>query len=487
MRGSPLVESVPTPALEGATEADADLLPLIADSLHGIEAVFDGALRLLWIGPSIEGLSGWSAADCLRAADALELLIDDSDLAFCRNAAAQVLATGEAHDFELRLAARDGGRRWLLMHWRRRCDGRGHALLRLSAEDIQSRKQTEYALLETVAELRRAQALQEHYLLRSSEERQRLAALLNLIRLGIIFIDRDRRVLYCNRAMIEIWRYPVDANLIGVRDEALQRSALPLLVDGEGYVAHIAEIARSRRRESAPYELHFRDGRIVTARSALVAPGDGGGRPIGRVWIYEDVTAARRASAQLEELAVRDPLTNLYNRRRFHEELERFIAEASRRRVEVGLLMFDLDGFKPINDAFGHQAGDEVLVALAEGVGRIVRRNEMFFRLGGDEFAVLVQDADPQALTGLANRLGSAVASREFRFGGTRAGVTASIGIARYPTNACDSASLVAAADEAMYAAKAGGRNRWARSARPVGESARMPLPDSEEPHSKED
>ena len=94
---------------------------------------------------------------------------------------------------------------------------------------------------------------------------------------------------------------------------------------------------------------------------------------------------------------------------------------------------------------------------------------------------------DPQALTGLANRLGSAVASREFRFGGTRAGVTASIGNARYPTNACDSASLVAAADEAMYAAKAGGRNRWARSARPVGESARMPLPDSEEPHSKED
>src|SRR5690606_25423674 len=140
-----------------------------------------------------------------------------------------------------------------------------------------------------------------------------------------------------------------------------------LLVDGQGYVAHIAEIARTRQRESAPYELHFRAGRIVTARSPLVAPGTGG-RAIGRVWIYADVSAARQASAQLEELAVRDPLTNLYNRRRFHEEIERFIAEAARRRVEVGLLMFDLDGFKPINDAFGHQAGDEVLVALAEGV-----------------------------------------------------------------------------------------------------------------------
>ncbi len=477
-RGRPLPESAPASA--------ANLLPLIADSLHGIEAVFGGDLRLLWISPSIEGLSGWSAAECLQAPDALALLIDDSDLAFCRNAAAQVLANGEAQDFELRLAGRDGSRCWLLMHWRRRVADDGRALLRLSAEDIQSRKQTEYALLETVAELRRAQALQEHYLRRSSEERQRLAALLNLIRQGIIFIDRDRRVLYCNRAMLEIWRYPANANLVGVRDEALQRSALPLLVDGEGYVAHIAEIARTRQRESAPYELHFRDGRIITARSALVAPGDGG-RAIGRVWIYEDVTAARRASAQLEELAVRDPLTNLYNRRRFHEELERFIAEAARRRVEVGLLMFDLDGFKPINDAFGHQAGDEVLVALAQGVGRIVRRNEMFCRVGGDEFAVLVQDADPQALAGLASRLGRAVAAQAFHFDGCLAGVTASIGIARYPVNALDGASLVAAADEAMYVAKAGGRNRWARSARPVDESARMPARDSDEPHSRED
>src|SRR5690606_38692789 len=121
-RGRPVVESAPAPAAAAATVVAEDLLPLIADSLHGIEAVFDGDFRLLWISPSIEGLSGWSAADCLQAADALELLIDDSDLAFCRNAAAQVLASGAAQDFELRLATRDGSGRWLLMHWRRRED-----------------------------------------------------------------------------------------------------------------------------------------------------------------------------------------------------------------------------------------------------------------------------------------------------------------------------------------------------------------------------
>jgi diguanylate cyclase (GGDEF)-like protein len=372
------------------------------------------------------------------------------------------------------------------MHWWRWTDGEGGYCLRLSAEDIQARKDTEYALLETVAELRRAQALQEHYLLRGSEERQRLSALLNLIRLGILFIDRDRRLLYCNRAALEIWRYPPGTNLVGTRDEVMQQTVLPLLEEGEAYVRHVETVVSSHQQQSEPYELHFRDGRIVTARSAVVE-GRQQAQGIGRVWIYEDVTESRRVAAQLVSLAERDPLTNLYNRRRFHEELERFIAEAARRGVEVGLLMFDLDGFKPINDEFGHQAGDEVLVGLADGVGRLIRRNEMFFRLGGDEFGVLVQDADEHGLTELANRLMYGVAAQRFRFGGHGVGVTASIGIARFPTNARDSESLIAAADEAMYAAKGGGRNRWALSARQAGESARMRARDSDEPTSTED
>jgi PAS domain S-box-containing protein len=257
----------------------------------------------------------------------------------------QVVADGMAQDFELRFRRRDGEAAWVASHWRAIQDAEpGSAALRLSAEDIQTRKETEYKLLETVTELRRAQALREHYLLRSNDERQRLAALLNLIRLGIIFMDQDRRVLYYNRAMLEIWGYPPDAHLIGMRESVLQSRAVPLLEDAQAYFAHVAEVLSTHQPISDEYEFRFADGRVATDRSAVVA-GAGENHRIGRVWIYEDVTEARRISAQLISMAERDPLTNIFNRRRFHEELARMLADAARRGTVVGLLGIDLDGF----------------------------------------------------------------------------------------------------------------------------------------------
>lgn len=462
---------------------EADLLGEIAEGVHGIEAVFDPALRLRWISPSIERVTGFSTAACRAAEDVFDLLVFESDRDFCRRMVVQVLEDGLPQDFELRLATRDGRTVWVAAHWRRRTGGAG---LRLSAEDIGARKQTEYTLLETVAELRRAQALREHYLLRSNDERQRLAALLNLIRLGILFMDQDRRVLYHNRAMLDIWGYPPDTQLVGSREAVLKEQASVVVADPESYFAHIDQAVRERSVASEEYEIRFVDGRIVTDRSAIVRGGDDL-RSIGRLWIYEDVTADRRISERLVELAERDELTGLYNRRRFHEELERLLADAARRGTEVGLLAFDLDGFKPVNDSFGHQAGDEVLVGLAAAVGRIVRRNEMFFRVGGDEFALLVPASTASGLQELAHRLVEAVAALHFRFGGSTVGVTASVGIARFPDNAADAESLIAAADEALYLSKSKGRNRATVSARQRGESARMPVSSSDEHESRED
>jgi diguanylate cyclase (GGDEF)-like protein/PAS domain S-box-containing protein len=462
---------------------EADLLGEIAEGVHGIEAVFDPALRLRWISPSIERVTGFSTAACRAAEDVFDLLVFESDRDFCRRMVVQVLEDGLPQDFELRLATRDGRTVWVAAHWRRRT---GDAGLRLSAEDIGARKQTEYTLLETVAELRRAQALREHYLLRSNDERQRLAALLNLIRLGILFMDQDRRVLYHNRAMLDIWGYPPDTQLVGSREAVLKEQASVVVADPESYFAHIDQAVRERSVASEEYEIRFVDGRIVTDRSAIVRGGDDL-RSIGRLWIYEDVTADRRISERLVELAERDELTGLYNRRRFHEELERLLADAARRGTEVGLLAFDLDGFKPVNDSFGHQAGDEVLVGLAAAVGRIVRRNEMFFRVGGDEFALLVPASTASGLQELAHRLVEAVAALHFRFGGSTVGVTASVGIARFPDNAADAESLIAAADEALYLSKSKGRNRATVSARQRGESARMPVSSSDEHESRED
>jgi len=446
------------------------LLHGIAEGVHGIEALLDADGRLLWISPSIERVTGRTPAQCLAVSDAIELLVVDTDRRHCRRLLGEVLRDGVNRDVELRFSRADGAVVWVASHWRR-VDGEeyGQPMLQLSAEDIQRRKETEYKLLETVAELRRAQALRELYLVRSNDERQRLAALLNLIRLGILFIDNDRRVLYANRAMLEIWGYPADANLVGTREAVLKETALPLLAEPEAFLAHLDHVVANRLPVSEPFEIRFRDGRVVTDQSAVVVGGQQA-HGIGRVWIYEDITESRRVSEQLVAMAERDPLTNLYNRRRFHEELERMLADAARRGSRVGLVAVDLDGFKPINDVYGHQAGDAVLVGLAEGVRRIIRRNEMFFRVGGDEFALLVPETDTHGLSELATRLREGVAGLEFSFGGRQVSVTASIGMAVFPDHADGAESLMAAADEAMYRSKSEGRNRWTLSERRAGE-----------------
>lgn len=461
---------------------DAELLAEIALGVRSVEAIFLPGLALRWISPSIEALTGFTAADCVAAADPFELLVFEDDRVFCRRMAQRVAAEESAQAFELRLRARDGRAVWVQTHWRPRADGG----LRLSAEHIQARKETEFTLLETVAELRRQEALRELYLVRSNDERQRLAALLNLIRLGILFIDHDRRVLYHNRAMLAIWGYPPDTVLVGCRDAVLKERAPVVLADPAGYLAHIHRTVRAKQSISEEYEFRFADGRIATDRSAVVAGGEAG-RRIGRLWIYEDVTVARRTSMQLVELAERDELTGLYNRRRFHEELGRMLADAGRRGSRLGLLAFDLDGFKPINDSFGHQAGDEVLVRLARELGRTVRRNETLFRIGGDEFALLVPEGSTEGLCELAHRLVETVGAMRFVFEGRAARVTASVGIARFPDNGHEGEALVAAADEALYRAKSEGRNRAAVSGRRADESARMPSSNPDEPASRED
>ena len=147
------------------------------------------------------------------------------------------------------------------------------------------------------------------------------------------------------------------------------------------------------------------------------------------------------------------------------------LADASRREVPLGLLAIDLDGFKPINDEFGHQAGDAVLVALASAVGDVVRRNEMFCRLGGDEFALLVPDTSTDELCELARRVLDVITGLRFEFAGRTVGLSASIGIAVYPQHATDAEDLIAVADQAMYFSKNAGRGRWTLANRCAGES----------------
>ncbi|TYT24877.1 GGDEF domain-containing protein [Luteimonas viscosa] len=159
--------------------------------------------------------------------------------------------------------------------------------------------------------------------------------------------------------------------------------------------------------------------------------------------------------SQLEAIAVQDPLTGAINRRGMQAELEIAIASSIRSGIPLGFLIFDLDRFKQVNDSFGHEAGDDVLVQVAELVRRSTRVNDRFFRLGGEEFGLLLPGANTGALWSIAEKLRMAV-DGEVQCRGR--GITISIGAA--PFRPGESATdWLARADAAMYRAKRSGRN----------------------------
>jgi diguanylate cyclase (GGDEF)-like protein len=169
----------------------------------------------------------------------------------------------------------------------------------------------------------------------------------------------------------------------------------------------------------------------------------------------------RALEDKLVELANRDPLTGLFTRRRFEEELDQLLARSRRYGDRGWLLLIDLDRLKPINDTFGHLVGDRILCAVADALTGRVRESDVVGRLGGDEFAVLLFDADRLEVEHVALQLLAAIAGIAIEADGATTSSSASIGVARVDSGGDAAASdCLARADTAMYRAKRDGGNR---------------------------
>ena len=175
--------------------------------------------------------------------------------------------------------------------------------------------------------------------------------------------------------------------------------------------------------------------------------------------------ANRHLIERLEELSRTDALTGAFNRRAFDEALARETASAERYGAPFGLVIFDLDFFKRVNDLHGHEAGDKVLRHFARVVRSTLRDCDLLYRYGGEEFAALLPQTGLAGAIASATRVVRAVAQSRLRLDGAELGLTCSAGAAA--TDTCPAADLVAEADEALYEAKQAGRNRaHARGAR---------------------
>jgi diguanylate cyclase (GGDEF)-like protein len=183
----------------------------------------------------------------------------------------------------------------------------------------------------------------------------------------------------------------------------------------------------------------------------------------------------RQAAVSLENVdlhelvqrqAVTDELTGLFNHRRFQEVLRSEVERARRFEQSVGLIMLDLDDFKQVNDAFGHQQGDLVLTEVGRVLREVSREVDEPARYGGEELAVALPQTDLEGAYNVAERIRTAIAALEIpRLDGPGVlPMTASFGVAALPESAIDGAGLVAAADAALYRAKRTGKNRTERA-----------------------
>ena len=282
-------------------------------------------------------------------------------------------------------------------------------------------------------------------------------------RIIAVAVLRAGRILFANRAFEAL--FVTTGTLTGTRLEDLIEDSL-----GESLCASI-EAAKGGPVSYLGSGRRL-DGRTFTLELALeYLELDGQPALVAFAW---DISRRVRSTRQLSCLAFTDGLTGLANRERFTDALRRAL-RAAESCGRVALLMLDLDGFKAVNDRYGHDAGDAVLQIAAQRIQGCLREEDIAARLGGDEFAVLLPGMrEDEFAAFVALRVLGTFAGR-MSVGTHELSLSASIGVAVFPTHAMTAEALVVAADTALYTAKRAGKNRYAwATARHAPEAVRF-------------
>lgn len=251
-------------------------------------------------------------------------------------------------------------------------------------------------------------------------------------------------------------------------EELIGRKAVDIThpQDAPAFAALLARLLRGEIDVGvAELRQRHRDGEWIWMEASIRLTRDRtSGAPDGYVASVRDIRRRKQTEAQLKHLAFHDALTGASNRILLERRLEAIITGRGTPGRRHALLCSDLDHFKPVNDRFGHLAGDMVLREVVARFQAVAGPDALIARLGGDEFALLLSlPADGPDEADIAQRLIDEVAM-PFRHGGAEILIGLSIGIAAVTPGAADAESLIAAADRALYEAKAGGRNAWRRA-----------------------
>ncbi|MRX09155.1 EAL domain-containing protein [Pseudoduganella sp. FT25W] len=271
---------------------------------------------------------------------------------------------------------------------------------------------------------------------------------------GIWEIDAAARTSFVNPKM---------AQMLGYTIEEMLDQPLIAFMDEEGRAILERNIARRQQGLAERHEFKFirKDGAELWATLATNPIFDADGSYRGALALVSDITASRASAELVWQQANFDALTALPNRHMFQDRLNQELKKARREGLLLALLFIDLDGFKEVNDTLGHAHGDGLLVEAARRIGLCVRGADTVARLGGDEFTVILSGLEQASgVDRIAQSIVTQLA-RPFALGVAQRSISASIGIALYPSDAATPEELLHVADQAMYAAKQDGRNRY--------------------------
>ena len=437
----------------GQAERDANGKPVVMrgivqevterhESLHRIEQLLDQQTTILenrlvamatvrdrkivWANLAYETLFGFGRGE-LVGVSPRELYLNEEDYKAVGTAYSNII-NDEVIRIEHEFVRKDGSHIWV--------DMSGMALNKETGEvlwvfvDVTDRKRVEENLLITAG------------VFASSQE-------------GILITDANNNIIEVNDAFTRISGYSHE-DVLGMNPKVLS--------SGQQKKIFYSKMWQALKRDKAwrgEVWNKRKTGEIYVEMLSISVICDEEGKVLRYVGVFSDISHIKEHEAELRRVAHYDALTGIPNRVLLADRMKQAIAQTSRERNMMAVCYLDLDGFKPINDSLGHDAGDHVLIEVARRIENTIRGGDTVARLGGDEFVILLlgQDKGEECVTTL-ERLLAAIA-QPISFNNNSSMISASIGVSIYPLDDEDPDTLLRHADQAMYMAKQSGKNRF--------------------------
>lgn len=360
------------------------------------------------------------------------------------------IATGYENSYEA-FGIRKNGELFPIQLEARNIPYKGKTVRVVEFRDITKEKQ---AYAKTIEINRRLQdeIIERKYIeeaLRSSEEK--LKTIIETSPDGIAISSMDGIVEFVTAQSVAMWGYDSPDELIG-------RNIMEFIHESyyEKAIYYITEMMNGHLTGAAEYLMVRKDGSMFYCETNANILRDKNKNAIGILYIERDITERKEMEEELKELAIKDQLTGLYNRRKIDEVLKNEKSEADSRDQNLAVILVDIDLFKRVNDQYGHLVGDQVLTEVTAILAQGIRRMDVLGRWGGEEFIIICTDTDLSGAMVLAEKLREMIETHEFQLVGKK---TCSFGVSQLRKDESIDALLIRS-DQALYRAKDQGRNR---------------------------